>query len=98
MKNWLLKSGDGDVDFLFCSGVLGQKEMILGAKGEMIKESIPEMAHKALVGWRNIPLLLKLAGLLAKMDKQYKTALKMPEKYDEERFIVWQKKYEKVYN
>ena len=98
MKNWLLKSGDGDVDFLFCSGVLGQKEMILGAKGEMIKESIPEMAHKALAGWRNIPLLLQLAVLLAKMDKQYKTALKMPEKYDEERFIVWQKKYEKVYN
>lgn len=97
MKNWLLASGDGDVDFLFCSGVLGQKELILGAKGEMIKESLPEMAHKAIVGWRNIPVLLQLAGLLAKMEKQYKVAAKLPAVYDEAALCAWQNKYEKCY-
>ena len=83
MKNWLLNSKKGDVDFLLGKGVVSRKVLIEASAGHMIVMSPAEMAQAAVKGIKKLPLLLNLAVLLQKMKKECKTASNMPKYYDE---------------
>ena len=97
MKNWLLNSKKGDVDFLLGKGVVSRKVLIEASAGHMIVMSPAEMAQAAVKGIKKLPLLLNLAVLLQKMKKECKTASNMPKYYDETAFSKWEEKYEKPF-
>lgn len=97
MKNWLLNSKKGDVDFLLGKGVVSRKVLIEASAGHMIVMSPAEMAQAAVKGVAKLPLLLNLAVLLQKMKKECKTASNMPKHYDEAAFSKWEEKYEKPF-
>ena len=97
MKNWLLNSKKGDVDFLLGKGVVSRKVLIEASAGHMIVMSPAEMAQAAVKGIAKLPLLLNLASLLQKMKKECKTASNMPKYYDEAAFSKWEEKYEKPF-
>ena len=97
MKNWLLNSKKGDVDFLLGKGVVSRKVLIEASAGHMIVMSPAEMAQAAVKGIAKLPLLLNLAMLLQKMKKECKTASNMPKYYDEAAFSKWEEKYEKPF-
>lgn len=97
MKNWLLDSKKGEVDFLLGKGVVSRKILIEASAGHMIVMSPAEMAEAAVKGIKKLPLLLNLAVLLQKMKSECKVASNMPKKYDEAAFSKWEEKYEKPF-
>lgn len=97
MKNWLLNSKPGEVDFLLEKGVVSRKILVEASAGHMIVMSPFEMAQSAVKGIRKLPLLLSLAVLLQKMKRECKVASNMPKKYDEDAFSKWEEKYEKPF-
>ena len=97
MKNWLLNSRDGEVDFLLNKGVVSKKILIDASAGRMVEMSVPEMAVAAVKGFAKLPLLLQLAGLLAKMKKECRVASNMPKTFDEKAFDDWSAAYEKPF-
>lgn len=97
MKNWLLNSREGEVDFLLSSKVVDEKQLKQGATGEMMTLSFSELIDKAVKGRKNLPLLIRLSGLLVAMKRQYRLASSLPREYDEDRLLLWQKKYSSAY-
>lgn len=96
LKNWLLNSKDGDVDFLLEKNVINES-MIAATSGDM--DNIPgnEIVKSAFNGMKNPPLFAKLVELLVNVKRQSTIASSMPEKYDEADFEKWQEKYEKLF-
>lgn len=90
MKNWLLSADNGDISLMIDSGLLAcVVASAEGASGGMAK-AIGTIALKRPA------LLIKLINLLIRALKAKKTALSMPEEYDENRFDSWRDKYERI--
>ncbi len=97
MKNWLLKTDDRNVDFLIGKGIVNKKMLVEASAGHMLRMTLPELVSTALRGIQRLDLLLEMAGLMSKMEKQLAIAADMPEQYDKEALKVWRQKYEKAF-
>ncbi len=98
MKNWLLSAPSDKVAFLFNAGVLSEEDLKVSCVGELIKLTPVSMVKKAVKGRKELPLLIQMSMLLMKINKQIKIAENIPDKYDEDKFIEWQKKYSKAFS
>ncbi|MBQ9553117.1 MAG: NAD(P)/FAD-dependent oxidoreductase [Clostridia bacterium] len=97
MKNWLLKTDDRNVDFLIGKGIVNKKMLVEASAGHMLRMTFPELVSTALRGIKRLDLLLELAALMGKMEKQLDIAANMPEQYDKEALKVWRQNYEKAF-
>ncbi|MBR5015483.1 MAG: NAD(P)/FAD-dependent oxidoreductase [Clostridia bacterium] len=98
MKNWLLDSPEGAVDFLFGKGVVGETVLRQGAEGRMVMMSPKELVLAGVRGATKPFLLIKLVLLIVNMYRAFFfVKLRMPKEYDKRDFKKWQKKYEKIY-
>ena len=98
LKTWLLSSQDGDVDFLLDNGVVTNKVLKASAGGEKVNLSPIEALGCAWRGRAKIGLLMKMIGVLNKMNKSIRIAQKLPKKYNEDSFLKWQEKYLALFN
>ena len=97
MKNWLLKTDDKNVDFLIGKGIVSKKMLVEASAGHMLRMTFPELVATGLRGIKRLDLLLELALLMGKMEKQLATAADMPEHYDKAALKAWRAKYEKAF-
>ena len=97
LKNWLLSAPSDKVAFLFNAGVMSEEDLKVSCVGELIRLTPVSMIQKAIKGRKQLPLLIKLSMLLMRIDKQIKIAENIPDKYDEDKFVDWQKKYSKAF-
>ena len=97
MKNWLLKAENEDIDFLLSKGIVNKKMLVEASAGRMLRMTFPELVYTGLRGIKRIDLLLELALLMNRMEKQLAVAQNMPEQYDKEALKVWREKYEKAF-
>ena len=97
MKCWLLKTEDRNVDFLIGKGIVNKKMLVEASAGKMLRMTFPELVSTGLRGIQRIDLLLELAALMGKMEKQLAIAADMPEQYDKDALKVWRQNYEKAF-
>lgn len=97
LKNWLLNAPADKISFLFNKGVLSEEDLKRSCVGEIVKLTPSSVIQKATRGASQLPLLMALCGLLAKIDIQIRTAKNMPAAYDPETFSAWQRKYSRAF-
>lgn len=97
MKNWLLASGEGDLDFLLGHGVISKNVLKQASAGEMLRMSPSDLVTAGVNGVIRPQLMLELVELIARMNAQYKVAASLPKKYDEKALWYWQRQYEAAY-
>ncbi len=90
MKNWLLSADNGDITLMIDSGLLA----CVVASAEGASGGMPKAVCR--IAAKRPPLLIKLINLLIKAMRAKKTALSMPEEYDEKQFDLWRNKYERI--
>lgn len=90
LKRFLLKADPADVDFLFGSGVISEKDFEAAAVGGEVKISLPDLITKIIKGASRLGLLLRLKGALDRGTRAKKIALSIPEKYDETAIKEWE--------
>ena len=96
MKNWLLSQEDYLIDWIFCSGVLSQKDMQLSTVGKLLKLSFSEIMQKLKKGFPYINRLLAMSNMLSKCHKLTKIAHNIPQSYDKSQIENWIKKLNSV--
>ncbi len=96
LKRFLLKSPSEDIDFLFGSGVIGEKDLEVAAVGGEVKLTLPELLHKVVKGISHLGLLLRLKSALDRGAKAKRIALAIPEKYVERDIVAWETKLQKA--
>jgi flavin-dependent dehydrogenase len=97
LKRWLLEAKDADLKYIMDSGLIGERDLAASSSGGLPALTPHDIIQKALAGKDNIPLLLKLNNLIGKSKNAHKTALGIPEKYDETAIRAWQKKLDESF-
>lgn len=97
LKEWLLTADNKSVDFLFKKHVLSEEDLKTVCVGELLKLTPSFMIKKAIKGISNLPLLLKMAGMLGRVNRAVKLAASIPTEYDKDAFATWQNKYNSLF-
>jgi flavin-dependent dehydrogenase len=98
LKRWLLVADPKKIRFVFESGVISEDDLKHASVGETVKLGGVEMLKKLKAGFRHLFFLVKLALVLEKGKNATKVALQIPEKFDNEKILVWQKKLDSMYS
>lgn len=97
MKRWLLSAAPKDVQWLFESGVLSNKNINEGAAGKNMHLTVAEMLQKAVKGRKRLGLLLGLSGLLSRCNQAVAVAKQIPPVYNQRRIQAWEARLDKLY-
>ena len=93
LKNTLRLLSADDIDYFINNGIIGEAELKSG--GIQIKDA-SDAINKIMKFIPKANVLPKLSSILIKNNVAAEVKKLLPEHYDEEKFLAWQKKYNKI--
>ncbi len=97
IKNFLVSVDDfSKIDFLFANNILASRDIETGIRGRELKISLGDMISRGIRGLKRVDILMELANSLSKAKKVKKHYLQTPSHYQENSFLKWQEKLEKI--
>jgi len=93
VKDFLLKLNPEKVDFLFKNRILTDEDLISGRTGEEFKITPEQLIARKILRFENIPMLVRMSGMLATSNALKARAQKIPAQYSEKAARAWAEKY-----
>ncbi len=98
MKRTLLTSDNENIKYIFESGIITEDDLCNFSSGKGLKFTPQELMFKLSKCFKKSHFVMSLISALMKGIKAKNLAMKIPEKYDEEKIKLWQTKVERLFS
>lgn len=98
MKRTLLTSDNENIKYIFESGIITEDDLCNFSSGKGLKFTPQELMFKLSKCLKKSHFIMSLISALMKGIKAKNLAMKIPEKYDEEKIKLWQTKVERLFS
>lgn len=98
IKRTLLMSDTEDIKYIFESGIITEDDLCNFSSGNGLKFTPQELMNKISKCMKKSYFVMTILSALIKGVKAKNQALKIPEIYDEEKIILWQRKVEGLFS
>lgn len=98
MKRTLLTSDNENIKYIFESGIITEDDLCNFSSGKGLKFTPQELMFKLSKCFKKSHFVMSLISALMKGIKAKNLAMKIPEKYDEEKIKLWQMKVERLFS
>lgn len=98
MKRTLLTSDNENIKYIFESGIITEDDLCNFSSGKGLKFTPQELMFKLSKCLKKSHFVMSLISALMKGIKAKNLAMKIPEKYDEEKIKLWQTKVERLFS
>jgi flavin-dependent dehydrogenase len=98
IKRTLLMSDTEDIKYIFESGIITEDDLCNFSSGNGLKFTPQELMNKISKCMKKSYFVMTILSALIKGIKAKNQALKIPEIYDEEKIILWQRKVEGLFS
>ena len=97
VKRTLLLSDNEDIKYIFESGIITEEDLCNFSSGKALKFTPQELILKLSKCMKKSYFVITILSALLKGIKAKNRAMKIPQKYDEEKIKLWQTKVERLF-